>query len=78
MSKDLCLKKAYDAATVNSVVRSVEEGIDVAIIKLGMEEYAKKNNVALTAEEIEAYIQKEAKIQDALTADFRIQTKMMN
>lgn len=78
MSKEVYLKKAYDAATINDVVRHGDDDVSFLVIKDSMIEYAKKNNVEVSVEEIEAYIKKQQQILDESTSDFKIQTKMMN
>lgn len=78
MSKELCLKKAYNAATVNGVVRSADSNVSAAVIKLGMVEYAKKNGIEISDSEITEYMNaKHCELKNAI-ADFTIQTKMMN
>lgn len=77
MSKELCLKKAYDAATVNGVVRRGDAKTATTVIKLGMLEYAKKHSVDIPESEIVDYISdKQVEIEKA-TADFKISTKIM-
>lgn len=78
MSKNTCLEKAYYAAYTNQVIRSVDERAAKNVIKLGMIEYAKRNHVKVSKDEVESYInRKNAEMKKAFI-DFGFQSKIMN
>jgi len=78
MSKEVLLKKSYDAATVNDVVRRGDDEISFEIVKNGMMDYAKKNRIAVSSEEVESYIRSQFQALKDSTSDYSFQSKMMN
>lgn len=78
MSKDVMLKRAFNQASANGAVRFTDSDADFAVIRNFMVEYAKKNAVDVSREEIEKFISRESARQKESLKDFTYQAKMMN
>lgn len=78
MSKEVMLKRAFNQASANGAVRFVDKDVDFAVIRNYMVQYAKKNAVDVSQEEIKTFINREIARQDESLKDFTIQTKIMN
>ena len=78
MSKEVMLKRAFSQASANGAVRFVDKEADFAVIRNFMVQYAKKNDVAVSEEEIEKFIGQQMTNMKELTKDFTYQKKMMN
>lgn len=78
MSKETMLKRAFNQVSANDAVRYADKNVDFLVIKNYMMEYAKKNGVEISAEEVEKYISQQLAKMDACVKDFTYQTKMMN
>ncbi|MGN0658890.1 MAG: hypothetical protein ACI4LA_04725 [Emergencia sp.] len=77
MNKETMLKKAFAHAMGNAALRFADHDIDFIIIKNDMTDFAAKNNMDLTEEEIVEYIKDEVKRIDEAVKDFTYQTRMM-
>lgn len=78
MSKEVMLKRAFNQVSANGAVRFVDKDVDFAVIRNYMVQYAKKNDVEVSQNEIERFIGQQIAKMEESTRDFTYQTKMMN
>lgn len=78
MSKEVMLKRAFSQASANGAVRFVDRDVDFAVIRNFMVQYAKKNDVEISENEIERFINNQMRKMNENIKDFTYQTKIMN
>lgn len=78
MSKEVMLKRAFNQVSASDAVRYADKETDFLVIKNYMMNYAAKNGVEVSKEEVESYIRQQQEKMAACVKDFSYQTKMMN